>query len=617
MSDKMIINQANEKIISAMKALKLSTLNKKVFKIDKWNPTSQLLFDLGLIGIILFILNVFNIIPWVVNWIFALFLIAMLGFIFAKPGKKFNFSIVFFAFIFLALIPSRPVQQLTTIYDPFGNNPFNPENYAPSGSGSEILKNKVNEETEKEYDNYDGSDVYESIEDLKGNPLDDIEGYMINFMDVMNWIVFLGIIGFGATAVGDAIKMDYGAAAKKGAMIAMAIAVLVAVSSVLQAGDIEVRAVWDTVGESWENMLKSIGLASLDQQGNTVANTNTAMNGLLAWIPLILPIAYIGVSISLRKTDFESVMFAKDVTAADSIVVRRTNFSIPILVLLIVLIVYVAGYNLVTAEPTVNINPIITLTFYISSAIILFLIGNRILIINKSLSFSNLTKDLVKFTAVGMMGLFLWFQVFQPSCYQMGWLDQPSGLITMSQETVLQSNVLEQLFLVAMPETLIFQIAPIGIANRAYYSLRRGKLRDKEIQRMNEKIVMLKERKSAIPVKLANEKQLLINLAKIALIEKEIDNLSIKITANEVDKIPFSYFVLPSMLAGLIGSFFFSWYHSFRRGISFIDWWQNPSLGMTYFGAGFFLSLIAMFSAPAAIVVHWLNNLISILMSGG
>jgi hypothetical protein len=40
-------------------------------------------------------------------------------------------------------------------------------------------------------------------------------------------------------------------------------------------------------------------------------------------------------------------------------------------------------------------------------------------------------------------------------------------------------------------------------------------------------------------------------------------------------------------------------------------------MGMTYFGAGFVLCLVALFAWPAAILVHWINNLFAILMAGG
>ena len=106
------------------------------------------------------------------------------------------------------------------------------------------------------------------------------------------------------------------------------------------------------------------------------------------------------------------------------------------------------------------------------------------------------------------------------------------------------------------------------------------------------------------------------NMVKLAAIKQKYDVLTIEYEKKKISKLPVSYFVMSTLISALVGSFFFSWYHSFRRGIDFVTWWQSPMLGMVYFGAGFFLCLISFICFPAAILVHALNNLIAIWMGG-
>lgn len=572
-----------------IKTSKMKHLN-KVLKIDKISSMSKLFFYTGLIGLILFIISIIFHSFWIAMWIYAIIIFIFLGFIFARPNSSYNFVLVLGIFTVLAFVPSFFGQGLLSI---FSLDIVNETNYSDS--------------------------FIEALSHLASNPLDNLELYATNFITILNWIFFIACGGFGVVAVADAWTLQFGDATKKAALIALAIAIYVFIMSILNlATSVQIPSIFDTVGTTITNILHNVGLAELDQSGIVVVNVRSISEGLYSWIPLILVIGMFIGAWYFRKSAFQSILFAKRVTEDNMISVERSRFSVSVLVLFLVMIVYVVGYFLVTAEPTITISPFITLIFYLSAFVILILIGMKVLIVNKSEKIRKVVYKTVKWTIFGLMGLFMWFQVFQPIVYQLGLTDTQTGLLTLSQgNTIFEADILEQIFLVAMPETLIFQVGFIGIGNRVYYYFRRTRISLLQEKKIEKEITKLKVQRDAIKINpFTTSHANLINLARLAILTQKINQLTDQVQSKKFSKVSLSFFIIPSLISGLIGSFLFSTYHSFRRGIDFIVWWQNPQLGMVYFGAGFFLCFIAFISYPASILTHGFNNIIAIMLAG-
>jgi len=620
-----LIESSLTNIVKILKKQPIKKLNEKL-RVDDWHPASQLFVDLGLLGLILLILTFF-ILPWYIMWFYVFFLVFISGFIFTRPGKKFNFTLILVVLTILAFIPSSWGQySLSTvslnIKEDVKDETWGVWGWDGNWADADVVQGE--DEEEGATGEADPSDLYEKIRDLERNPFDDLIGYTEDFMDVVNWIFFFFIVAYGLSAIGDALTFQYDKIAKKIGYIALAITIMTFVHGIFLTGGIEIRTVWDTMGSAWDNLMKGIGFAQLSQSGNTYITPKTAVNGIFAWIPFFSILFCFSMGIYWRKRDLPSIMFVRHLTEEDTIQVSRTNFSKSVLLLIIIFVIFITGYFLITADPEVVIDPIITLAYYIGSGIILFLLGFRILILNKSQKVGPFIKNTIKWTFLGLMGLFLWFSVFQPAMYALNFLDYPSGILFMNQSSssdpdVLNNQILTQLFLVAFPETLIFQIGIMGAVNRVYFALRKGSLIEKEEARLEEKKDKLIERKERISIREGSTSRAnLRNLVKVAVIQKEIDKIDQKLDEAKTTKLPYSYFVIVSLISGLFGGgFLFSDYHRFRRGISFQAWWQNPMLGLTYMGAGFMLSLIAFFSWPAAILVHWLNNVIAMILGGG
>jgi len=218
------------------------------------------------------------------------------------------------------------------------------------------------------------------------------------------------------------------------------------------------------------------------------------------------------------------------------------------------------------------------------------------------------------------MGLMLWYNVLTPVFYFLNLTDS-NGLLTLSQdidESILRGSIYNHLFMVAIPESLIFQIGMIGVANRVYYQIFRETISRKYEEYLHRKMVGLMVQKDTLSIKDNISKKNMRNIAKYITLDKEIEKIEFELKmGKEAKKVPFSYFIKPTMIGNLIGAFLFADYHRFRRGIDFISFWKNPSLGLTFFGAGFYLGLIAFFSWTACILVHWLNNIIAVTLFGG
>ncbi len=673
---------------------KLKHVN-KALRLEKISSISKLFFYLGIPGVILFIISIFILNAWIFFWIYALVIIIFMGFIFTKPGKKFNFIFIIGIFALLAFIPSIYGQSVlnTLVFDPgdgggatlsdmeihianliqilepiegylkddytiedvidamlsgaklsdfttYGNNGdynyfFKSDAWLPAPIGistQRIFKSKpllalidaLDYITENEVEQVSGflgsnimPDYFESLNKLTKNPFEDLPQYITNFADVMNWILFIFIIGYGLSSIGDAINFQWEKIAMKAAFIALAITIMTLIYTLFNLAEVNVRTVWDTVGSAWNSMLKNVGLTSLDQDGNVIVSVKSVTNGFFSWVPLIITLSLFGLAFAFRKSDFKSILFTRDITEENTISVEPSKFSISVALLLFVMGIYVIGYFLVTAEPTVSINPLITLIFYLFSIVVLILIGFKVLILNKKIPIQSFLFKTLKWTVLGLFGLFLWFQVFQPVAYSLNLIDTSTGLLTLSQDTIFENNILEQLFLIAAPETLIFQIFPIGLGNRVYFFLRRTRIWKEEEKRLKLERWKIAEQYRNIKINPNSvSKENLRKIAKLTVLKQKYDNIAETLERNKIQKVPYRFFIIPTIIAGLLGSFFFSWYHSFRRGIDFIIWWQNPMLGMVYFGAGFFLCFIAFFSFPAAILVHGFNNIIALMLAG-
>jgi len=455
-----------------------------------------------------------------------------------------------------------------------------------------------------------------AFDTLAENPFENITMYIETFMDVLNWVMFIAFITMGGATIADAFTLDFGSAATRAAYIGLAIAILTLVYGIFAIADVDIKPIWETIGNAWNDFLSGVGLAQLDQSGNTITSPKIIVNGVFQLFPVILTFVMLGVAIAMRKTDYESVLFAKSLTKENYTKVKiTTSISIPVIVFVFFMGIYVIGYFLVTADPEIVVNPAITLGFYLFALITLILIGMKFLILNRDMNIKNFLTNTLKWIIFGMIGLWLWFQVFQPIAYQANLADASTGLISLSQQTQFGGVFLEQLFLVAMPETLIFQCFAIGLGNRIYFYFARTRIIEDQIDKLHLKVIDLRQKLDDINVDPESiSKANLRRIAKSVAIEKQIIFIEQSIKEKVFEKHPTSNFVIPTLISALIGSFFFSWYHSFRRGISFVDWWQNPMLGMVYFGAGFFLCLVCFFSYPAGIMVHCLNNFFAILM---
>jgi len=565
----------------------------RTFRISKISTASKLFFYLGLIGAILWLLNFFLGMPWIFMWIYAIFIIFLSGFIFSSPDKSYNFVLVLAILLLLAFIPSLWGQGLLNI--------FSLDFMGDAQAGFDDAFQGLNE----------------NQWDLSG-----IEEAVIGIAHVMNWIIFLSIVVVAGAAVGDAWTLDFATAAQKVGVIAIALVILGIVYGIFgMVGETAIPDVFDTIGQGWNDLMGSIGLAQLDQSGEYYTSTRTYINGIYGLVPLIITVFMFSFAFYFRKRDLKSVLFARSIDKARFIKIQRTTGSLVMVsIILLIMGVYLVGYFLVSADPTLVVDPIITLSFYMIAIVMLLLIGLRVLILNQDTGVRDTIYKFIKWFIFGIMGLFLWFDVFQNLMFNLAITDGLPMQTFSTNQLFFRNQVLEQLFLVAMPETLIFQIGFIGIGNRVYYYFTRSRIAERVEESYTAQLEDLRLQYFAKINQVDPDsisKNNLRRSARVIHLKQRIDELELKIRLGKIEEIPKSVFVLPSLIFGLIGSFFFSWYHSFRRGIDFIEWWQNPMLGMVYFGAGFFLCLVAMFSFIASIGVHWGNNVIALMLSGG
>ncbi|MBS3741869.1 MAG: hypothetical protein KGY74_07095 [Candidatus Cloacimonetes bacterium] len=566
----------------------------RLFQINHWSETSKGLVFLALPGLIFFILNLFAVIPYVWNWFYLLTAILLLGFLFRSYDQSYNFLPVLLIFLFLLFIPTNSFQMILSFLA------------QESEQGSDV-------NIAKEFE--------DSLDNLNNNPLTNARAFALNFIDVLNWVTFIAMIAIGGSTIGDFISGDWGKIAQKGATIAVAVAIMTFIYSIMQlAIDDSVRTIWDTVGSAWKDLLEGVGLAQLDQNGDTTLNARTVTNGIFRWIPLSFPFILLVSAYFLRDTDVRSIMFVRSATDTKKIEVNTRqleNISMYMLLGGILLIIIYVGYFLTTAEQTINMNPLIILAFFSSSLFVIILLMFNLIIVVRMDSLPQELWRIIKYTFAGMMMLYLWFQIAQPVFYQMNLIDTPNAQMTFSQSgDFLDNKIIEQAFMVATPETLIFQIAIIGAGNAIYYRLRRGTILTAERNKIKGEYTDLTERIEAIDIKSGSisKSNLRRITRKLALMQKR-NKLEQKMDT-EKDLVSIRYFIIPTIISAVIGSFLFSLWHSFRRGMSFWIWWQNPLFGMVYWGAGMILSAIAFFCPIAAILVHFLNNFITLIMAG-
>lgn len=563
-------------------------------RIDAWSTISKLLIYLALPGFLLFLLNLIGIVPYIVNWFYIMAAVILLGFIVTGPGKIYNWFFVMAVFLVFVFIPTPSFQLILSAAEQTPPDP-----------------NAIG--------------FTDAVGRLADNPLSNVTEYAINFVHVLNWIVFIGMIGVGGSTIGDFLSGDWGKIAQKAAMIALAIGIMTFVYSMMNAIlETTTPAVWDTVGGAWNDLLKGIGLAQLDSTGNptNVLTGRSIGLGLTSWVPILFPFFLVGAAVGMRNIDFKSIMFIRYVQNDESTlkVEESKHMNAPNILLAIfggVMIMYLFGYVLLNGEGRVVISPIVTLGFYIGTFFVLFLIFLKFLIVNTFHSFGAFLKNLILWTLFGLMILYIWFQVLQPVFYQMNLIDSPNAILVFSQTgSVFENNALEQLFIIATPETMVFQILFVGLGNRIYYYIRKGTLIKRERQDLIARRKELEERKNDIKI---TQTMSDTNLRRIILhtaLKQKIDKIDQKLGTLETQTVPIKYFILPTILFGMLGSFFFSSYHTIRRGINIWYWWRHPFFGMVYWGAGMVLSLVAFFCWPASILVHAFNNIIAILLGG-
>jgi len=456
------------------------------------------------------------------------------------------------------------------------------------------------------------SDIFEGFKD---NPIgiDNLEETFKSFQDVINAIFILFIVSYGASLVGDAFTFQFGKMAKRIGYMALGIAIYLSIIGIFALVQIEVRSVFDTFGDVLGSIFSRFGLSQLDARGYVLEfSGRTIVNGIASWLPLIGVILSFVLAIYFRKLNMKSMLFAKKIKQ-DINVVQPSKFKVSILVLIIIFIVYIVGFMLVTTENE-GYDSILGLTFFIGAGLVLLLVGNQTLILNEKLTFGKV----ISWTIFGYAGLMLYFQFVQPLMFNLGWRDSYNDMLFLGQgASVLESDYLKQFFLVCAPETLIFQVGWCGVWNRVYYQLRKGRFQEKrELELLNtQEILREKWSRKVIMAsrKGISQKQKIDLLVEAGLIEEKIRNLEVSI---KPETTPHRYFILPTLTSGLVGSWLFSDFHRFRRGVSLEDWWRNNS-GLAYMGAGYWLTFVAFFNLWAAIFVHWLNNIMVLVIGGG
>jgi energy-coupling factor transporter transmembrane protein EcfT len=191
----------------------------------------------------------------------------------------------------------------------------------------------------------------------------------------------------------------------------------------------------------------------------------------------------------------------------------------------------------VNAEPTLVVDPFITIAFYVGAVVTLIFVGFKVLII----PFKPKAGVIVLWTIYGLMLLFAWFQVFQPIFYNMGWTDAESSLTRLAQGQP-SNAAIDQLFLVAAPETLIFQILFIGVGNRLYFYFDKTRILQKEEKRIKaerwdlarQQVIL---RNDLVP-KTRNTKKNLVEivgiLVKMAAIRQKYEDLTLRLERNKI-----------------------------------------------------------------------------------
>ena len=657
-----------------------TSINKvsKKLKIDGWHPVAQVFFYLGLIGSILVLLSFFNLIPWYYLWIYVVVWVLSLGFIFAKSGQRYRITYVFGAFVimsFFTLGMSRNVTMMLSMTpegqefqdqmfldikgaddfvasfltdDEIANltvtsysellalsdvnvNPTFIESYSRVKRSAHSTQTSYeraviiafrarihaeSESIERPRGAFDFTHLWDDIQELNQDPFVDFENYMFTFMDVFNWIVFLIMVGYVGAIVGNVFTLQFDKAAQRAGIIALTVAVMSMIYGIFTIADVPMRTLWDTIGVAFENFMRSVGLMQLDTSAEYSLTPITVHDGLMRQFPILLVAVSFGLSLSLRKSAFQTVMFVKELEDDGMIEVKREWTITPgVVTMLIISVAGLSGYFLIISTGE---EPIIQLMFYIGMVVILLLIGTGDLIVNEEVSVFTNVKRIITWTIYGLMLVYLWFLVFQPVAFEMGWISYESSLITLSQDNrILTSNAFEQFFTVAAPETLIFQVAFIGVAKRLYFQFSKNREIEKEHERLRERKKELREdRKKLRGLNMDGDpKDVLAQVVKYIHISQEIDRISLEL--KEKTRIKFAKTLIPGLVGAIIGSVLFSTYHSFRMGITVLDWWQNPLYGMTFFGAGMILSFVAMFSYPAAILVHFINNMMALFLAGG
>lgn len=610
-----LIGQGVDAAYKYLSKVGIDDISKHVFHIDNWSIESQLFFYISLVGYTLFFLTLFPFVNYLIAWIGVFISILLIGFIFTKNGKRYNLSFVLISLFLIMLIASNFGQiTLSMLSTEDANVPV--DDLIPLFTDSKSWINPT-------------ADIPTNIKTI-----------VEDMIYVGNWIYIAGVLIYAGAIIGDLWTMDFGEAVKRAIYILFSILILTAIVSAFQIAGYKVINPADSLGQTitdlW-NWISGGTATSLDVSAESsegwspysfmlsTNNTFTArsvVNGIFSIMPLIVPSVSLGLAIFFRKRDLGTILFAKNIRNTAIIKIHKVKRgSIMPFLFMGIFATYYIGYMLINSSALQN-DLALNLSFLIGSLVVFIALAQRWLIINQSFSLWNIIKNIFIWSIAGLSILFLYFQIVQPMTYYMGWRDTPNDMYMMSQNgSILESDTFKQMFLVAAPETLLFQVFWIGAFNRVYFHLknRKGKLAKRFRTESQVEMARLDAEKQRLFLKAlsTNTQKRRINYSvELVLINEEKERLQKEIGEGVVAEVPVSFFILPNIIWWLIPSFVFSYYHSFRRGFNLQQWFQS-SKGVAFWGAGILLCFIAFFSLYASILVHFLNNMINIIWSGG
>ena len=220
----------------------------------------------------------------------------------------------------------------------------------------------------------------------------------------------------------------------------------------------------------------------------------------------------------------------------------------------------------------------------------------------------------------GVVGLYIYFNLFsQTSVLEM---------LSIEFSEVSVSKIISQFLFVAPTESLLFHILIPGLYmfSIMYYNERNSNEKIKQkIDEYNAENVVLEtfsntefnlnqisiEKNTSAYKNMARE--ILKNKRNIQRLKKKLTEDVVSDTEIDMSNNQFYIYIVIVILSNVL----FSTFHFFKSGLSLIDFW-NIGLGLLYMGAGCWISLMGYrYGWLSAILVHALNNAITLLMMFG